>query len=177
MAFAQYVGLTLKEMSEARMNACIENIVKMLHSTTPATQQQSSVEPLQVIHPATSPPLVLPNSESMSQNLFSNLLIHILLSAFYVTSVYAVALARKSCIRMSFWRQKLKMEKISKKVEKKPKPEQKPENVNHLFAKTVFASNIEENPTAQIDPSKVESKWLKVKSLAKEFDSSYMIVK
>ena len=55
------------------MNACIENIVKMLHSTTPATQQQSSVEPLQVIHPATLPPLVLPNSESMSQNLFSNL--------------------------------------------------------------------------------------------------------
>ena len=59
------------------------------------------------------------------------------------------------------------MKKISKKVEKKPKPEQKPENVNHLFAKTVFASNIEKNPTAQIDPSKVESKWLKVKSLAK----------
>jgi hypothetical protein len=38
------------------------------------------------------------------------------------------------------------MKKISKKVAKKP------ENVNHLFEETVFASNIDKKTIIQVDP-------------------------
>jgi hypothetical protein len=62
------------------------------------------------------------------------------------------------------------MKKISKKVAKKP------ENVNHLFEKTVFASNIDKKSIIQVDPKKFDAKRPKVKLLEKrdslQFDIS-----
>jgi hypothetical protein len=54
------------------------------------------------------------------------------------------------------------MIKITKKVAKKP------ENVNHLFEKTVFASNIDKKSIIQVDPKKFDAKRPNVKLLAKE---------